>query len=310
MAECFSCMSPRVGKGDIKQQTVFRYDEIQAHDRRDEREQINTEDEKREEPSTSLCLFSNVSKRSQKPSSKAAPTSKKTGDLLPLEQNKPKAISKQEEILRKCGILYLDEKVTRARVHESESEEAILREAGISIVDASEHKQEVEKKLKNINVRKLNENVSSNSISHRDANILKKLGVLSLAHREIQEEIQENKAAPIVVSLESCPCSESTVSTGSVNSSYAESKLRRRLRKGWTNTGRECVCGMPVICNKAKGIYECVICGVVGDEKFDGESFEESHGVFLLRSDTNASTLPSLDATEYVNHLLETLAKP
>ena len=49
MAECFSCMSPRLGKEDMKQSVFFDDNEVEDH--RDEGEQETTQDEIRDEPS-------------------------------------------------------------------------------------------------------------------------------------------------------------------------------------------------------------------------------------------------------------------
>ncbi|KAL3807263.1 hypothetical protein ACHAXA_004639, partial [Cyclostephanos tholiformis] len=56
-------------------------------------------------------------------------------------------------------------------------------------------------------------------------------------------------------------------STVTVNSTYAERELTRLLKKGWLSTGKECnACGMPIIIKSKGGLFECVICGVLGGE--------------------------------------------
>lgn len=293
MAECFSCLSPRMGKEDTKQSFFHDDNEVRlelVEDHRDEREQAASRDETRDEPS-----HLNQSSRGF-----SEPASKEDRETA-LEQTESQTILKREEILRKLGILYLDEKVTRARVHDTETDETILRDAGISFVDAPEYKEEKEKKAMNERKKEFNEKISSKSINERDAKILKDSGVLSLAGFSItkddrRRETLENKSISVTAS------DSITVASGSVNSSYADRKLRRRLRKGWTTIGRECVCGMPIIFSK--GTYECVICGVVGDEVYsdevedivqvEGQMVGGSSGVLL----TNMSTLPSVDHTD------------
>jgi uncharacterized Zn finger protein (UPF0148 family) len=290
-------MSPRLGKEVTKQNVVNDYNE--AGDHRDDREQVATRDETREKPSRLIQSSPNPLKNKAAQLASAQLASKEYVETAP-EQIESKTISRQEEILRKLGILYLDHKVTRARVHENETDETILRKAGISFVDTPEYKQEAEKRSKNDMRREFNDKISSKPIKERDAKILKDLGVLSLAGFSITKDVAEtleNKS----ISVSASDSTTSTVASGSVNSSYADRKLIRRLRKGWITIGRECVCGMPVIA--FKGNYECVICGVVGDETYCEEVQDivqvESHmvggspGIFLLSSDTNMSTLPS-----------------
>jgi len=255
MAECFSCMSPRLGKEDMKQSVFFDDNEVEDH--RDEGEQETTQDEIRDEPSPS----------------------NDTRDFefreTPLEQTESKTISKQEEILRKLGILYLDDKVTRARIHETETDEVILREAGVSLVDTPEYKQEEEKKTMIDKKEEFIEKLSNKTINEREAKILKESGVLSLSGFSITKNENPTKDDKHLETIENKPLSVTTTSdsttlaSGSINSSYADRKLRRRLRKGWTTTGRECMCGMPVIF--LKGTYECVICGVVEEETYCDE---------------------------------------
>ena len=294
-------MSPRLGKHDTKQ--TFFEDVSQVEDRRDEGEQENVQDEMREGPNHSSNEFILADLLNSLPEEPEEVSSENVETTL--EQNEFKTTSKQEGILRKLGILYLDEKVTRARVYDTETDEIILREAGVSLVDTPEYKQELKKKLIAEKKKEFNNKLSCKAINERDAAILKEYGVKSLAGFSITKDIEpretvENK--PLIVTT-----SESiTVGSGSVNSSYADRKLRRRLRKGWAPTDRECMCGMPVI--TLKGTYECVICGVVGDEAFRDEVVDivqstEIHGpgVFLLNSEPsglNMSTLPSEDNNE------------
>jgi len=291
-------MSPRLGKEELKQHTF--HDDTQTDlDHLDEEEQITAIDGTRENPSPSKQ--SSISQSSLQQSTEAVPANKEKEDSK----------SKHDAILRKLGILYLDDKVTRARVHETETDETILRDAGISIIEAPEFKEEQQKKLKNEKKQEFIDKISKKSMSHRDAMILKESGVLNidtpidapLPNEEKHGKILSEKKSALV------SFSQSTLGSGSLNSSYADRKLQRRLKKGWATTGRECVCGMPVISNKAKGSYECVICGVVDDDKYHDEVDDifqvESHmvggspGVFLLDSDTNMSSLPSsMDYTD------------
>jgi len=255
MAECFSCMSPRLGKEDMKQSVFFDDNEVEDH--RDEGEQETTQDEIRDEPSPS----------------------NDTRDFefreTPLEQTASKTISKQEEILRKLGILYLDDKVTRARIHETETDEVILREAGVSLVDTPEYKQEEEKKTMIDKKEEFIKKISNKTINEREAKILKESGVLSLSGFSITKDENPTTDDTHLETIENKPLSvttsdSTTLASGSINSSYADRKLRRRLRKGWTTTGRECMCGMPVVIF-LKGTYECVICGVVEEETYCDE---------------------------------------
>jgi len=287
-------MSPRLGKEDVRQ-TVFHDDNDIVEDRRDEGEQEAAADEMREGPSPSNHSSRDIGLPDRILSSENVE--------VPLEEAKPKIISKQEEILRKLGILYLDDKVTRVRTHDTETDEVILREAGVSLVNVSKNKK--------LETEEFMRKILNKSISERDSKILKEAGVSSLAgfsikkdqritKKEIHLETIDNKSLPINTS------DSNTVASGSVNSSYADRKLRRRLRKGWTLIGRECMCGMPVIA--LNGSYECVICGLVGDETYCDEVEDtaqevESHmvggspGVFMLSSDTDMSTQPSAEYT-------------
>ena len=222
MAECFSCMSPRLGKEDMKQS--FFFDDNEVEDHRDEGEQETTQDEVRDEPSPSNVEFSS--------------TENENGET-PLEQTESKTISKQEEILRKLGILYLDDKVTRARIHETETDEVILREAGVSLVDTPEYKQEEEKKTMIDKKEEFIKKISNKTINEREAKILKESGVLSLAGFSITKDENPTKDDTHLETIENKPLSvttsdSTTLASGSINSSYADRKLRRRLRKGWT----------------------------------------------------------------------------
>eukprot|EP00984_Skeletonema_dohrnii_P032382 scaffold26473_cov138-Skeletonema_dohrnii-CCMP3373.AAC.3 len=289
MAECFSCMSPRLGKEDMKQSVFFNDNEVEDH--RDEGEQETTQDEIRDEPSPS----------NDTRDFEFSSTENLDGETT-LVQTESKTISNQEEILRKLGILYLDDKVTRARIHETETDEAILRKAGVSLVDTPEYKQEEEKK-------KFIEKISNKTINEREAKILKESGVLSLAGFSITKDENPTKDDTHLETIENKPLSvttsdsnSATLALGSINSSYADRKLRRRLRKGWTTTGRECMCGMPVIF--LKGTYECVICGVVEEETYCDEVKHikqvESHMV-----GGSPGALPSVDHTVQAEKALQ-----
>eukprot|EP00985_Skeletonema_marinoi_P013238 scaffold6540_cov110-Skeletonema_marinoi.AAC.2 len=158
--------------------------------------------------------------------------------------------------------------------------------------------------------------ISNKTINEREAKILKESGVLSLSGFSITKDENPTTDDTHLETIENKPLSVTTTSdsttlaSGSINSSYADRKLRRRLRKGWTTTGRECMCGMPVIF--LKGTYECVICGVVEEETYCDEVEHiqqvESHmvggspGVFLLSSDD--TTLPSVDHTDQAEEAL------
>ena len=49
--------------------------------------------------------------------------------------------SKEEEILRKLGVLHLENKVTRPKYNTDESDETILKQAGIYYVNTEEYKE-------------------------------------------------------------------------------------------------------------------------------------------------------------------------
>lgn len=296
MVECFSCMSPRLGKGEVRE-NVFHDDNDIVEDRRDEGEQGAAEDEMREGPSPS--------NHSTRDFGFQSPINSSDNVEVPLKETESKIISRQEEILRKLGILYLDDKVTRARAHDAETDEVILREAGINLDNVTENDiSEREESMKKI--------LNKSSLSGRDAKILKESGVMGLTgfsiakdyeqsitkKKDLRLETIENKPLPVISS------DSTTMASGSINSSYADRKLRRRLRKGWALIGRECMCGMPVIA--LNGSYECVICGLVEDDTYCDEEEDtaqevESHmgggspGVFLLDSYTDMSTLASVE---------------
>mmetsp|Transcript_13092 Transcript_13092/g.31838 ORF Transcript_13092/g.31838 Transcript_13092/m.31838 type:complete len:225 (-) Transcript_13092:112-786(-) len=103
--------------------------------------------------------------------------------------------------------------------------------------------------------------------------------------------------------------------SSTVNSTYAERELMRRLKHEWAMTGEECMeCGMPIICKSGgNDLLECVICGVVGEEdNYSPPGVEEDecdthvgtvdeitenpHGV--IHVGTNMSTIPSFEPIE------------
>lgn len=138
-------------------------------------------------------------------------------------------------ILRDLGVLHLDNKVTRPRRSDDETEVMILKEAGIMCVDlddceANSSKENVKEKRGRISEAMIR------TISSKDAEILQSAGV----------------------TWDDKTCVEFFGTSGESTVTF--------LKKGWSSTGEECrECRMPIIC-KSKGVPECVKCGVVGGE--------------------------------------------
>jgi uncharacterized Zn finger protein (UPF0148 family) len=169
--------------------------------------------------------------------------------------------SREEEILRQLGVIHLENKFTRPRYHNDETDAMILQQAGVKLLctddwlTISKSKNQVENE----------EKWSNKSLSEKEAEILRSAGVTLLDDIPISYDDDSfchklDCATSATVSV--------TVGESTVNSSYAEKELLRRLKKGWSSTGEKCLdCGLPII-RKSKGnnLLECVICGVVGGE--------------------------------------------
>jgi uncharacterized Zn finger protein (UPF0148 family) len=181
-----------------------------------------------------------------------------------------------EAILKKMGVLHLDDKLTRP-VMSAETEEHVLREAGAALYvqrgddddDDGEYEGDNNHQRHNIKYKQLTE---------RETQILKEAGV------NIKPIMPCGTATTAVMAasdsydvtfLGQSPSDEMT-NGKSTNPTltYAEKELLRRLKNGWISNGMHCAeCGMPIIFKIDGGDYglmECVICGVVGvPEEFE-----------------------------------------
>lgn len=170
--------------------------------------------------------------------------------------------SREEEILRRLGIIHLENKVTRPRYSNDETDAMILKQAGVKLynVDDCEASGKDQRDEDEVSEEKW-----SKPLSVKEAEILRSAGVTLLENTPIRydEDSFCHKLDCATIATAAITIGESTV-----NSTYAEKELLRRLKKGWSTTGEKCLdCGLPIIC-KSKGnkLLECVICGVVGGE--------------------------------------------
>lgn len=171
--------------------------------------------------------------------------------------------SREEEILRRLGIIHLENKVTRPRYSNDETDAMILKQAGVKLfnVDDCEASGKDQRDEDEVSEEKW----SNRPLSVKEAEILRSAGVTLLENTPISydEDSFCHKLDCATIATATITVGESTV-----NSTYAEKELLRRLKKGWSTTGEKCLdCGLPIIC-KSKGnkLLECVICGVVGGE--------------------------------------------
>jgi len=176
-----------------------------------------------------------------------------------------KVQSKEEEILRKLGVLHLENKVTRPKYNTDESDETILKQAGIYYVNTEEYKENTKREgSDNIEKKKIASKLLGEKkvLSSNEAQILSSAGVM-MDNMTIVEDNDISSGGGSTIGGE----------TPTINSAYAERELLRRLKSGWISSGQECKgCNMPLI-RKSKGdMMECVICGVV-----DRDVVEEYH---------------------------------
>jgi uncharacterized Zn finger protein (UPF0148 family) len=181
-------------------------------------------------------------------------------------------------ILRDLGVLYLDNKFTRPRRSDDETEAMILKEAGISYVEdeyKAASKLFLEKKGGRFSKAMIR------TLSSQDAEILRKAGVtwddktneiirVDTTVTNITSSLQRSLFGAENHYHETYHANKENNTQSSavtVNSTYAERELTRLLKKGWSSTGKECnACGMPIIIKSKGGLLECVICGVLGGE--------------------------------------------
>lgn len=216
--------------------------------------------------------------------------------------------SREEQILRELGILHLDSKATRARIYQDETDATILKQAGVRYLNTEEYEENTKKEL----VEKNSEEMKGimKPLSRNDAEILRAAGVTWLDNMAVVNT--HDDTISLKLGCETCTTAADTVgestvntvntanmntantvdintantvytsntvnTTNTINSTYAERELLRRLRNGWASTGEECgECGMPVICQLKGTMYECVICGVVGEDENYNPEFEDDY---------------------------------
>lgn len=216
--------------------------------------------------------------------------------------------SREEEILRELGIVHLTNKVTRPRYND-EDDATVLKKAGVSYINSTEYEHNVSKK--NSDGQKYS---SMKPLTRMEAEILRSAGVTWLDNMALiydDHTIYHKLGCGTGTTVMGTVGGESST----VNSTYAERELMRRLKHEWAMTGEECMeCGMPIICKSGgNDLLECVICGVVGEEdNYSPPGVEEDecdthvgtvdeitenpHGV--IHVGTNMSTIPSFEPIE------------
>mmetsp|Transcript_3499 Transcript_3499/g.7726 ORF Transcript_3499/g.7726 Transcript_3499/m.7726 type:complete len:347 (+) Transcript_3499:195-1235(+) len=221
-----------------------------------------------------------------------------------------KVQSREEEILRELGIVLLDNKVTRSRYNKDETDATILKQAGVSYVNTAEYEESVSKEHTEKKKREMNDKTTMKPLSRTEAEILRAAGVTWLDNMAV---INDDDTYCHKLGCGTSLTATETVGGSTVNSTYAERELMRRLKHGWSSTGEDCEeCGMPVICKSKGDLLECVICGVVGGEDNYNSDVEDGYdtgvgtademgmeGPGVLNMGTNMSTIsPSLGASE------------
>lgn len=248
-------------------------------------------------------------------------------DLNCMKEEECIEVNYREIILRDLGVQFLDEKYTRAKRSDDETDIMILKENGIVYINENEW-EELASKLKEEEDEKMEEKIIGNvydpmirTLPLREANILRNAGVIwdEQSCVEFADNSGETTVAilkkgwtatmfkchvcsmPVVSNskdiLECVKCgfvmvgvdnysgkkgdTYSSKESMTVNSSYAERELTRLLKKGYLSTGKECECGMPIICKSRGGLLECVSCGVVGGEDDDNKSDNNGPSTFL-----------------------------
>lgn len=201
----------------------------------------------------------------------------------PQESVEVRLESREEEILRQLGVIHLENKFTRPR-NNDESDAMILRRAGVKFLNADDWKA-IGKSAKLVvdnDVDERNDNVSeerwsNKPLSVKEAEILRSAGVTLLDDIRIKYD-DDDKSYCHKLDCATSATVAVTVGESTVNSTYAEKELLRRLKKGWSSTGEKCLdCGLPII-RKSRGnnLLECVICGVVGGEDHFNSGMEAS----------------------------------
>ncbi len=227
--------------------------------------------------------------------------------------------SRAEALLSQLGVIHLENKFTRPRYHNDETDAMILQQAGVKLLSTNDGSIVGKSKNQVENEEERNDTVSeekwsNKSLSVKEAEILRSAGVTLLDDIPISYDDDSfcrklDCATSATVAV--------TVGESTVNSSYAEKEVLRRLKKGWSSTGEKCSdCGLPII-RKSKGnnLLECVICGVVGGEDIfnpDAEAslddptvgtVEEMEIPGILHVGTFVSTItPGMDENGYESH--------
>lgn len=219
-----------------------------------------------------------------------------------------RVISREEEILRELGILHLDSDVTRARCSADETDVTILTKAGVSYVSTTEQDKSESKEVTAQKKKDLKEKMKMKPLNRKEAEILRAAGITWLDNMAV---VLDDDTYCHKLGCETNTTATGTVGASTINSTYAERELMRRLKNGWKTVGNDCEeCGMQIITKSKGGLLECVICGVVGEDEeenydpnyvfecynaeFEHEAYAmESPGVFDVN--TNISTItPSL----------------
>ena len=210
-----------------------------------------------------------------------------------------KVQSKEEEILRKLGVLHLENKVTRPKYNTDESDETILKQAGIYYVNTEEYKENTKRESSNnVEKKKIASKLLGEKkvLSSNEAQILRSAGVAM----DNMTVVKDTNDIGSTIGGE----------TSTINSAYAERELLRRLKSGWVSSGGECKeCNMPLIRKNKGDMMECVICGVrdvVDEENYypegrdDVEDYESPatedfirEQLRMLNADANMSILTS-----------------
>ena len=209
-------------------------------------------------------------------------------------------------ILRDLGVLYLDNKFTRPRRSDDETEAMILKEAGIRYVEEDECNAASKKKGGRFSKAMIR------TLSSKDAEILQNAGVtwddktceiisVETAMTSMGSGLQRNVLGTENHYHETYHANKETgthSSVGTVNSTYAERELTRLLKKGWSSTGKECnACGMPIIIKSKGGLLECVICGVLGGEDDYNSDVEDRNTSIVDPTVTESPGLIEVDTT-------------
>lgn len=212
-----------------------------------------------------------------------------------------KVQSREEGILRELGIVHLGNKVTRSRTKD-ETDATILKQAGISYINTTEDEKKASKDHKE-KKREMKDKLNMKPLSRTEVEILRKAGVTWLDNMAVINGDDDTYCHKLACGT-SMTATDTFGDGSTVNSTYAERELMRRLKHGWSSTGEDCgECGMPVICKSKKGsLLECVICGVIGGEdNYDCHEEEAmmDGGQGVINLGTNMSNMsPNAEANE------------